>query len=392
MSKTVQVVFSEVVDLESTRVRTKEGFLKVGASIARTGIQEYRPQDIKVSSPKEKVRIYRSPDQVFSEDSMDTFGSKPITNNHPPSLLSSDNAKQYVVGMSDKSIQRDGELMRANLTFIDKDTIDRINSGKVQLSNGYTADIEMSPGITESGEEYDGIQKNILGNHIALVEKGRAGTVCRLDDSGLETEDKNAMNENTQSIMINDAAYQVPNEIVPAIQQLKENFSAALNDNWDLEERFEKFAELTHEAEEISDAQIEALVDHQPTEDDIDDLVSERMSIVDAATLINPNIECEGASNEEIILDTLQFANPTIDLENEDADYLMARFHVLVEDAFSNVPTPMNPISKVLSDGVSNPIQVQDNRPADVIARERFMNDSRNAWNPNHKTQAGGIA
>ncbi len=41
----------------------------------------------------------------------------------------------------------------------------------------------MTPGVTPNGEPYDGIMRDIIGNHVALVERGRAGSDVLVADS-----------------------------------------------------------------------------------------------------------------------------------------------------------------------------------------------------------------
>jgi hypothetical protein len=66
---------------------------------------------------------------------------------------------------------------------MDKATVDAVDAGKRELSNGYRSTIDFTPGITPSGERYDAVQKEIRGNHVAVVAKGRAGPECRIGDA-----------------------------------------------------------------------------------------------------------------------------------------------------------------------------------------------------------------
>jgi hypothetical protein len=49
-----------------------------------------------------------------------------------------------------------------------------------ELSCGYTCDFVWESGVTEDGNGYDGYMVNIVGNHVALVERGRCGGSCSL--------------------------------------------------------------------------------------------------------------------------------------------------------------------------------------------------------------------
>ncbi|MGB1276011.1 MAG: DUF2213 domain-containing protein, partial [Nannocystaceae bacterium] len=83
-------------------------------------------------------------------------------------------------------LKQPGEPVDANEALVevmtDKATIEAIESGKRQVSNGYMADYDMTPGVTPDGQEYDAVQRNIRGNHIAIVDRARCGPVCAVAD------------------------------------------------------------------------------------------------------------------------------------------------------------------------------------------------------------------
>jgi len=166
--------------IDSKRIYSDEGFLKVPARIGRSGIQEYSAIEMGMTDrePHEKVTVLRPEEEVFSDATLKSFGFKPITNNHPPELLDSKNAKKFSVGMSDRKVIRDGDFMATDLNVFDADAIADVEFGKAEISNGYTADIDFTPGVTSDGVQYDAIQRNIRGNHIAIVTRGRAGSDC----------------------------------------------------------------------------------------------------------------------------------------------------------------------------------------------------------------------
>lgn len=169
----------------SARVYTDEHYLKVPAVLARTGIQLYTAGEIghPTLAADEVVRVYRPPEEVFSEASMASFGMKPVTNDHPDELVSAENVKALQVGFSSENIERDGDLLKATLVITDPKAIYDIERGKRELSNGYEADYDLTPGVTLEGEAYDVVQRNMRGNHIAIVESGRCGPECAVADS-----------------------------------------------------------------------------------------------------------------------------------------------------------------------------------------------------------------
>jgi hypothetical protein len=167
----------------SQRKMTDEGYLVMPGKIARTGIQDYHNFELGLpGSPLDTVRIYRPAEEVFNADSMASFEHKPVTIGHPSELVTADNWASLSKGEV-RDVARDGEFMSSILIVKAKDAIEKIDRGTVQLSNGYTCDLDMTPGITPDGMKYDGVQRNIRGNHVALVDAARCGSACRVADS-----------------------------------------------------------------------------------------------------------------------------------------------------------------------------------------------------------------
>jgi hypothetical protein len=105
----------------------------------------------------------------------------PVTYGHPPALLDSTNTKLYQTGYSGSKVHYSDGFVEVCLTITDADSIEKIKRGDAtELSAGYKVDYDPTPGVTPNGEAYDGIQRNIRANHIAVVPQGRAGPEVRL--------------------------------------------------------------------------------------------------------------------------------------------------------------------------------------------------------------------
>jgi hypothetical protein len=154
--------------------RTPEGFLRVHMRIARVGELTYRNAD-----GSERVEVV-SPEVLFDKDSTDSFKMKPITLGHPPVKVTSENARQYERGMTGHAITIDGDFLGIVGTVTDKEAIDAIERGDAsEVSCGYDAEIAL-----RSDGKYD--QLNRSGNHVAAVNRGRAGSEVRF---GLDAAD-----------------------------------------------------------------------------------------------------------------------------------------------------------------------------------------------------------
>ncbi len=159
------------IDLGSLAAPTRraDGTLVAEARLTRTGVFTYRGAD---GSTR---REYRPPTQVFDDKSLASFRMVPITNDHPPAMLSAKNARQYSVGCVGENVRRDGEHMIATIAVHDAATIAAMDAGKNQVSNGYDCDLDETPGVAPDGTHYDAVQTNIVGNHLAIVHNARAG-------------------------------------------------------------------------------------------------------------------------------------------------------------------------------------------------------------------------
>lgn len=174
--------------------RLDNGFLRCPGQLSKVGVFPYLQLD---GSIRKELRL---PDEVFRADSMATFEDAPLTNGHPPQgqrRLTAKNTRKFSVGHV-RDIRQDGGTMVAKIMITDARAIAEAEAGKRQLSNGYRCDLELATGVTSGvegipdGLKYDAIQRNIQGNHVAIVAKGRAGesSALRLDhDDAIQVDD-----------------------------------------------------------------------------------------------------------------------------------------------------------------------------------------------------------
>lgn len=170
----------------SQREYTDEGFLRVPGRVARAGnVQEYYAKELDITDrdPMDIVKVYRPPEEVFNADSLESYKGADITDNHPNKMVDADSFKDVSKGVAVSPGRQEGDFVVVDLIIKDKNAIKAVESGKVQLSAGYSADYEKSEGTTPTGENYDYIQRNIKINHVALVDRARAGGQARIFDN-----------------------------------------------------------------------------------------------------------------------------------------------------------------------------------------------------------------
>lgn len=174
--------------LGRTREITPEGYLLCrDVPIARIGTLMYADGEVPVTADNTGlILIYRGEDILFDPITVASAESKPITDDHPDDWVSPDNWKDLSKGMG-KDVRRgdgvDSDFLMADLLVTDKDTIQKVIDGKVEISLGYDAD------YTETSKG-KGLQSNIRVNHIALVDKGRCGSRCSIGDSFMSDKTK----------------------------------------------------------------------------------------------------------------------------------------------------------------------------------------------------------
>ena len=170
--------------LNSQRVYTDEGFLRVPGKAARTGIQEYLASELRLKdrAPNDIVRVYRPAEEVFDDESLQSYLGSDVTNNHPSTLVDASTYRNTSVGVVTSAGRQDGDFVTVDMIIKDKDAIKAVESGKCELSAGYTALYDDTPGTTPEGEPYDFRQTQIKINHVAIVDRARAGANARIFD------------------------------------------------------------------------------------------------------------------------------------------------------------------------------------------------------------------
>lgn len=164
---------------------TDEGFLRVPGKVARTGIQQYLACELGLDGdPNRIVNVYRPEEEVFAADSLASYDSSDITLQHPDTLVDSSNYSRTVKGVvRGPGVRTDDDWVQCNLIVKAKDAVDAIMAGTCELSAGYTAAYDDTPGTAPDGTPYQFRQTNIRINHVAVVDRARAGSSARIFDT-----------------------------------------------------------------------------------------------------------------------------------------------------------------------------------------------------------------
>lgn len=188
------IVLTDTIALDASQFeqgklrRTSDGYAVMDCAVARAGIQEYLAAEMgdafKDRDPSSVVRVYRPPEVIFSDASLRSYAHKPLTNDHPPKGVNANNWKQVSIGWTGDEAYQDTDKRRVRVPMLmaDADAIADVEAGKVEWSAGYSVSFDIASGTTPDGQAYDAIVTGQKINHIALVDRGRAGPGCRIGD------------------------------------------------------------------------------------------------------------------------------------------------------------------------------------------------------------------
>ena len=161
-------------------LKTPEGFLICKeVPIARTGTQQYRGCEFGGAVADGIYNVQRPEAEVFDRAAVASFEGKPVCDEHPEEDVTPDNYGRYMKGVCRDVRRGDGDLSNclvADLVIYDADLINKIEAGKREISCGY--DCLWNP---TSDSSYD--QLEIRGNHVAVVDRGRAGHKVAIRDT-----------------------------------------------------------------------------------------------------------------------------------------------------------------------------------------------------------------
>ena len=169
------------------RTKTEDGRLIVKFNnISKANVCPYIGEEIPNweelgLKPKKIYYLYRHPDELKKGAS--TFDKVPLLLVHKSSTAG-DHPKSVTIGTTGDGTKFNAPYLQTSLAIWDGAGVEAVESRRqAELSSGYRYDADMTPGRTPDGVPFDGVMRNIRGNHVALVENGRAGDDVVVGDS-----------------------------------------------------------------------------------------------------------------------------------------------------------------------------------------------------------------
>lgn len=267
--------------------------------LSRTGYYDYLESDIlRDGDPTKIVQVYRTPEEVFDPESIASFENKPFCNDHPEEDVTPSNYKDLQVGYVRNIRRGTGDLsdcLIGDIIVTDQEVIDLILSGeKRQLSLGYDSIIEKD----ESGRY---LMKKIRGNHLALVDEGRAGCATIRDKKSV----KNNLggSQGMKKSLFKTSKTKLYDEDIIEVEEIDEETpiisEETLDEDYELEEVKEADEDVAEEAQEEvhdEDSPIDAILKRL-------DEIEARLTKLETPATTDEDTTEEVEQNEEIVED-----------------------------------------------------------------------------------------
>jgi hypothetical protein len=304
--------------------KTPQGGYRIPSTVARVGVLEYGDGKGGI------VREYNPPEVL--QAALDSLLDCPVTNEHPPEAVTPANFRKYSAGfVSGAGTFKDG-MIHATQAIQDAELIADIERGaRSEVSAGYQAHVDYTPGVTPEGEPYDGIRTRIDFNHVAVVSAGRAGPEVRLViDSVTGSVQLGSVNatlvEPMTKLKIDGAEHAVESAqavIDGAFAKRDAAVSKAEGERDAQKTRADKAeADLKVASDSLTDATSPAKIDA---------LVSARLTLIDSARKVcGKDFKADGKTEIAIVGEVAQAAHPKLDLKDKSEHYVRALFDAAV--------------------------------------------------------------
>lgn len=338
----------------TSRSRTPEGYLCVKGIAARTGVYQYVSTELDLPGPARIVNVYKPAEELFSPESMATAIDKDVTNDHPDDLVDSTTFRDVSVGHA-RGYEREGENAVVDMIIKDQSAIDDIESGKAELSPGYTAEYVPEAGIAPDGQSYEYVQRIIKYNHFAVVDAARAGKVARIFDHKpkgippMATRKVFLDSKKSRSVILDEETATVVEDAVSGLMKTLDEAN----------ERADKAEAAKDEAEEKAEEAKKSTSDAA-----IGERVKLTLDTIASASKIVKNFDSKGlVSPLEIKRAALAQLKPTRDWAGKSEAYITAAFDSAEEDAKETTDEDDEDDSKSTNDSLRGLANDLKNRP-----------------------------
>lgn len=306
---------------------TPEGYLTVTVPITRPGVFPYQRQDGTIQMEA------KLPDEIFSDRTIRSARSKPVTDDHPNEPVTLKNFSLYSKGLSHTDATVKNLKLYVSMTITDEGLIQKVRDGKREISIGFLSDVVAEQG-SYNGETYQFVQRNLEINHIAIVDQGRAGpeVAIRKDSDAWQIENKGGKSE-MPIYKIDEKEYEVDSAVKSFLDAQQARIDAAnvkVKDFDILQGRFDaQEVKLKNTEKELEDVKKEHV-----SADQLDARVQARVILISGAqAFLGDSFDFTGKTDREIKEAVIQNSKPDFKGDGKSDDYINAFYDASVERA-----------------------------------------------------------
>lgn len=354
-------------------LETGEGFLKAKVTFAIPGVFPY----IYADGVRMEAKL---PGDILSHTTIESANGAPITDSHPenvngdPILVDTSNYKKFAKGNISNSRVEINEGIGL-VTIYDADLIGKVkNKEQYEVSIGFKCDEIIESGFFD-GIHFDSKQENIIINHVAIVDKGRAGHGARIhiDRSQKMSDKKNEGKESSRSYNYRkfDGSKDivVEKEILDELILLNKKIKADENELKNIKDKLTKEKDLVIDAGENEKIK-KLLEENKLLKDKMDawtdkfaafeksvpkkvkDAAEIRVKLIESAKNIDSNLQIDSMSNKEIKLQIISKGLPFeegIKIDSMSDEAIDARYDAAIEllKVQANLPISNNTLIKI---------------------------------------------
>ena len=257
------------------------------------GVYPYMGRSISADCIQDRLYgVYRPESELSSQDCIDSFKLIPWIDDHV--MLGNEDAgltpseQKGVQGVIGQDVYFDGTTLKGNIKVFSEAMANLIANGKKELSCGYRCRYEYAPG-TFNGEHYDYVQREIRGNHLALVENGRMGPDVAVLDHLTFTIDSQEFT-----------------------QMMTKDTESKKDDKIEDEEKDET---VYDSEEEKADEEVEKAVKDEDEDEDKDDEKKSGMDVAEVARLVQKSIAKQSKLYDTLSAHVGAFDHSEMDLD-----------------------------------------------------------------------------
>ena len=287
--------------------------------LSTVGVYPYMGRSISAECIQDHLYgVYRPESELSYQECIDSFKLIPWIDDHV--MLGSEDAgltpseQKGVQGVIGQDVYFDGTTLKGNIKVFSEAMANLIANGKKELSCGYRCRYEYAPG-TYNGEPYQYVQREIRGNHLALVENGRMGPDVAVLDHLTFTIDSKEFQQMTKdneeaekSSMTLEEVHKFLEEVMPKLAKIQELTGKQSEEEVDSEE--EKDDTVYDDEEKEDDEEKMAVKDEEPEEEKKDG-----MDEAVIAKLIQKNIAKKSKLYEKLSAQVGAFDHSDMDLD-----------------------------------------------------------------------------